>query len=231
MFKKHKQGKCWEPNVPKGVKPTSKLNQKYYFRSIKEKKMNENMSSNVYLPKVMVFIDAEYVIQSLKDTKNLEPTNLKNIDWSNLINWVSDGYHLIRTYYYTAKQSKTKGNRSYRSQIVYLRQLKEQIQYLEIKQGKLIQQGDSWVQKGVDVMLAVDLVMSAVNNHYDIAVVFAGDSDFTYALQSVKNLGKQVELFTFDRSDCSSCDDFILSADVHTMIDAEIIQQNNLVKE
>ena len=86
------------------------------------------------------------------------------------------------------------------------------------------------MQKGVDVMLAVDLVMYASKNHYDTAVVIADDYDFKYAIEQTKNLGKQVSLYTFDRSEGVSCEDFIHSADIHTLIDAETIQRNTLVK-
>lgn len=51
-------------------------------------------------------------------------------------------------------------------------------------------------QKGVDVQLAVDLVSFAHQNIYDIAVVFSGDIDLLESLKTVKNLGKQVILFS-----------------------------------
>lgn len=51
-------------------------------------------------------------------------------------------------------------------------------------------------QKGVDVQLAVDLVSFAHQNMYDIAVIFSGDIDLLESLKTVKNLGKQVILFS-----------------------------------
>ncbi|MEK6921394.1 MAG: NYN domain-containing protein [Nanoarchaeota archaeon] len=51
-------------------------------------------------------------------------------------------------------------------------------------------------QKGVDVQLAVDLVSFAHQNIYDIAVVLTGDIDLLESLKTVKNLGKQVILFS-----------------------------------
>ncbi|MBI2574405.1 NYN domain-containing protein [Candidatus Woesearchaeota archaeon] len=51
-------------------------------------------------------------------------------------------------------------------------------------------------QKGVDVQLAVDLVSFAHQNIYDIAVIFSGDIDLLESLRTVKNLGKQVIIFS-----------------------------------
>jgi len=51
-------------------------------------------------------------------------------------------------------------------------------------------------QKGVDVQLAVDLVSNAYLNNYDIAVLFSGDIDLIESVKSVKNLGKQVIIFS-----------------------------------
>jgi uncharacterized LabA/DUF88 family protein len=54
------------------------------------------------------------------------------------------------------------------------------------------------VEKGIDVMLATDLLHFAWNGLYDIAVLVSGDSDFAYALQAVKNMGKHVEVAYFE---------------------------------
>lgn len=43
-------------------------------------------------------------------------------------------------------------------------------------------------EKGVDVHLAVDMVMDALLHHYDEAVVFSGDADLSYAVESVRAL-------------------------------------------
>ncbi|MBI2135788.1 NYN domain-containing protein [Candidatus Woesearchaeota archaeon] len=55
-------------------------------------------------------------------------------------------------------------------------------------------------QKGVDVQLAVDLVSFAHQNVYDIAVIFSGDIDLLESLKTVKNLGKQVIIFSHYRN-------------------------------
>jgi len=51
------------------------------------------------------------------------------------------------------------------------------------------------VEKGVDVMLAVDMVTLGFKDHYDVAILVASDGDYKHAVEAVKlDLGKDVEL-------------------------------------
>ena len=47
-------------------------------------------------------------------------------------------------------------------------------------------------EKGVDVHLAVDIVQDAIFKKYDKAIIFSGDADFAYALETVKKIGLPV---------------------------------------
>lgn len=47
-------------------------------------------------------------------------------------------------------------------------------------------------EKGVDIMLAVDLVESAIKNKADVLIVFSGDADFTPAMKLSQNNNKEV---------------------------------------
>jgi len=54
-------------------------------------------------------------------------------------------------------------------------------------------------QKGVDVLLAVDMIKFAANNAYDTAILVSGDSDLASAVDLVKTMGKHVEVVYFDQ--------------------------------
>jgi hypothetical protein len=54
------------------------------------------------------------------------------------------------------------------------------------------------VEKGIDIMLATDMLHFAWNNLYDVAILVSGDGDFAYALQAAKNMGKHVEVAYFE---------------------------------
>ena len=70
--------------------------------------------------------------------------------------------------------------------------------YLEVRLGSTKTAQGVSVEKGIDVMLATDLLYFAWNDFYDVAVLVSGDADFAYALQAVKNMGKHVEVASFE---------------------------------
>jgi len=70
--------------------------------------------------------------------------------------------------------------------------------YLEVRLGTTKLTQGVPVEKGIDIMLASDLLYFAWNNSYDVAILVSGDADFAYALQTVKNMGKHVEVAYFE---------------------------------
>ena len=57
-------------------------------------------------------------------------------------------------------------------------------------------------QKEVDVSIATEMIMHAVRDHYDVAILISGDRDFIHAINAVQSLGKKVEVASF--SNCTS---------------------------
>jgi len=154
------------------------------------------------MTRLMIFIDAEYVVQKIKDVYgSRRPIKRKDINWNNIIRWIADNRRLIRCYYYSAEFSKTENAQTYQEQQEQLRNLKLTIQNFEIKLGRLVKVDRFWTQKGLDVKIAVDMYSKAVSNQYDIAAIVTGDSDFVDVIKEIKErYGKNVELFTFDSS-------------------------------
>lgn len=52
-------------------------------------------------------------------------------------------------------------------------------------------------EKGVDVMMALDISIGARTNKYDVAVVATADTDFLPALEDAASVGKRVETATW----------------------------------
>jgi uncharacterized LabA/DUF88 family protein len=54
----------------------------------------------------------------------------------------------------------------------------------------------SWTakEKGIDVLLAIDMVLGAVQDRYDVAVLVSADLDLIPALEAVVDRGKWVEV-------------------------------------
>ena len=59
---------------------------------------------------------------------------------------------------------------------------------------------DAQEQKEVDVAMACEMVVHALRDHYDVAIVVSGDRDFIPAIQHVQAAGKRVEVAAFSNS-------------------------------
>ncbi len=142
--------------------------------------------------RVAIFIDGSNLYHALKS--NFRRHNLNFVEFTNKL---CGSRYLFRTYYYNVLQDATQRPDGYREQQEFLDILRK-TPYLEVRLGSTkITQGVP-VEKGIDIMLATDLLYFAWNNFYDVAVLVSGDSDFAYALQAVKNMGKHVEVAYFE---------------------------------
>ena len=56
---------------------------------------------------------------------------------------------------------------------------------------------EKYREKGIDVKLATDLIVGAVDNQYDTALVVSSDTDLIPAIDWVRSRGKRVEYFGF----------------------------------
>jgi uncharacterized LabA/DUF88 family protein len=142
--------------------------------------------------RVAIFIDGSNLYHALR--ANLGRHDLNFAEFASRL---CGSRRLFRTYYYNVLQDQTQRPDGYRDQQEFLDILRR-TPYLEIRLGGTkVAQGIP-VEKGIDIMLATDLLYFAWNDFYDVAVLVSGDSDFAYALQAVKNMGKHVEVAYFE---------------------------------
>jgi uncharacterized LabA/DUF88 family protein len=141
--------------------------------------------------RVGIFIDGSNLYHALRD-------NCLRVDlnFAEFTSKLCAGRPLFRTYYYNVAQDPLQRPDSHREQQEFLDTLRK-TPYLEVRLGstKLLQGVP--VEKGIDIMLATDLLNYAWKDLYDVAILVSGDGDFVYALQAVKNAGKHVEVAYF----------------------------------
>ncbi len=68
-----------------------------------------------------------------------------------------------------------------------------------IKRGRIVYD-HSIREKGVDVKMAIDIVVDAIENRYDTAIVVSSDTDLVPALEYVRSRGKKVEYVGFSHA-------------------------------
>lgn len=95
-----------------------------------------------------------------------------------------------------------------------IRRRGEDIECPSCKHGFKLPDATTYVEKGVDVMLATDLLLHAMKNHYDAAILVSSDADYKHAVEAAKlEFGKVVELHQVEGSRCydliSACSDYI----------------------
>ena len=144
--------------------------------------------------RVAIFIDGSNLYHALRSN-----FNRYDLNFAEFAHKLCGTRQLSRVYYYNVLQDQSQYPESYREQQDFLEAL-HHMPYLEVRLGTTkIAQGIP-VEKGIDIMLATDLLHFAWSNLYDVAMLVSGDGDFTYALQAVKNAGKHVEVAYFENN-------------------------------
>jgi len=145
------------------------------------------------MKRVCVFIDGSNLYFALKRNNKMT-----RVDYYQLsLALAGSDRKLIRTYYYNAVFDTNHFSDKAKSQQSFFDSL-DRTPYLELRLGRIIQNREGHrIEKGVDVLMAADMVYYAARDFYDVAIVLTEDQDFSPAMNLVKELGKQVELAVF----------------------------------
>lgn len=165
--------------------------------------------------RVCIFIDGSNLYHALRE--GMGRTDLNFVEFARKL---AAGRPVFRIYYYNALQDPARNPDSAREQQEFLAMLRTS-PYLEVRLGTLKTTGGVTVEKGVDVMLATDVVHYAFENIYDTAIIVSGDADYAYALQLVKNKGKHVEVAYFETNISR---ELLELADVRHFIDRKFLE-------
>ena len=150
--------------------------------------------------KVMIFIDGSNMYHSLKNF-----FKRADIDIGKFSQRLLDKRNLVRVYYYNARVGRREEPERYQDQQKFFSSI-EATPYTELRLGRLVY--SNWpssppYEKGVDILLATDMITHSYKTNYDVAVLVAGDNDYVGAIQAVKDNGKHVEVALFGKSGTS----------------------------
>ncbi len=148
---------------------------------------------------VAVYIDGSNTYNKLKAFEL--PEEGKRFDFFAFVSYIVGERKLVSKRYYVGivrnHDNSEKGDLLARKQQSFLATLRTT--GFEVKPGRIMYDGvDRIREKGVDVKLAVDLVIGAVDNWYDTAIVISSDTDLIPAIKYVLNgKKKKVEYIGF----------------------------------
>jgi uncharacterized LabA/DUF88 family protein len=152
-----------------------------------------------YDPKdrVMIFIDGSNLYHGLKNE-----CGTVNLDYLKFSDLLANKRKLIRTYFYAATIDARRNPETAKGQQSFLNALRE-IPYITIKYCALHYKADKPFEKGLDILIATDMLTNALRNCYDTAILVSGDGDFAPVLEEIARAGKQIEnaVFSSTRSD------------------------------
>jgi len=137
--------------------------------------------------RVTIFIDGSNFYHAL-----MAEMDRADIDFYALARKLCGTRDYIRTYYYNAPLDQTADPRAYAAQQKFFDAL-HATPYVTLKLGRLVKRSGIYVEKGIDIKIAVDMIGLALKNAYDTAILVSGDGDFADAVEAVKDLGKHVE--------------------------------------
>lgn len=145
--------------------------------------------------KCIILIDGSNFYFKLKD---LKLHNLLSFDFTTFAAKLVGKDALVSTTYYVGKVRTGKSKKAKKMQAdqqrLFAHLKKNKIRY---SLGYLMKAGRKYHEKGVDVNIAVDMVVAAYENLCDRIILVSSDTDLIPAVLKAKEKGKQVEYVGF----------------------------------
>lgn len=154
----------------------------------------DNMNQN----RIAVFIDGSNLYFKLKD---LKIPNTTGFDYLGLCNLLARKRNLISHSYYVGVVRATDDKKEQERRMAQRKLFNTlMIQRFTIRRGYLMNNNGRYHEKGVDVQIAVDLLVGAYENKYDVAIIISSDTDLIPVIKKIRELGKEVEYIGFSHA-------------------------------
>ncbi|VVB89912.1 NYN domain protein [uncultured archaeon] len=182
--------------------------------------------SSISYRSFMIFIDGGYLRKGIKEKFGHDKIDFNGLPWilANKARWGTIQMELRRVYYYDAITDYKEDQEKHKELEPYFENI-QKIDNYEVKLGRLIKTNkeNGYRQKGVDVLLAIDMISKAHLDHYDIALLLAGDDDYLDMVKSIKDFtGKRVYGAYFEHNASKR---LVASLDMRIPLTEDIINQ------
>ena len=128
------------------------------------------------------------------------------LDYEKLAALLSSGDELIRTHFYTGvPEDMPQKEQEFLSAI-------DRIPNFEVKTKPLKEVDGKRVEKGVDVLIACDMLWNGLEGHCEHIILVSGDDDLTPAVKRLKDAGIVVSVAAYKKS---ASHDLVQAADTY----------------
>ncbi len=170
--------------------------------------------------RVFIIIDGSNFYHRLRE---LDLGNLLNFEYNKLGQFLGGKRSVAAQRYYIGSIREEFGNRKSRELMISQQKLIGKLQKYgwQIRFGHMLKT-DGYHEKGVDVLMAVDLLVGAYENFYDTAILISSDTDLIPALKKVRSMGKRIEYVGFGHKPSYG---LITHSDIRRLLTKEDIQK------
>lgn len=145
--------------------------------------------------RISILVDGSNMYHYLRE---LDLKGLSEFDYRAFAQFLAHGRKVVSATYYIGKvraRGDAKSEELRRGQQRLLAHLENMGWHVEF--GHMLENNGVFQEKGVDVHIAVDLLIGAYDNAYDTAVLVSSDTDLIPAVHSVRRKKKKVEYIGF----------------------------------
>ncbi len=151
--------------------------------------------------KVAVYIDGSNFYHYLKDKEISFPKGQK-FNFKLFVDFLVGNRECVSKRYYTGifrnTDSSSKSQELVRGQQKFLSEIEKD--GFVIKRGRIMYDSGKTREKGTDVKIAADLIIGAVDNLYDTAILVSSDTDLIPAIKYIRYKKKKLEYVGFSHA-------------------------------
>ena len=148
-----------------------------------------------------VYIDGSNFYHYLKDKEISFPKGAK-FDFRKFIDYLVGDRECISKRYYTGIFRNIDGTERSKELVVGQQKFLSKIENdgFKVKGGRILYDGGRPREKGTDVKIAADIIIGAVDDIYDTAIVISSDTDLIPAIKYAKYKEKKIEYIGFSHA-------------------------------